>query len=55
MCLSPVDEGTRVAWDLDSDMGAGPLGRWMGLMMDRWVGGDYEAGLANLKTLVESQ
>ena len=44
---------TTVTWTLDTDMGAGPVGRWMGLMMDRWVGGDYEAGLANLKKLVE--
>jgi hypothetical protein len=34
-------------------MGVNPVGRWMGLMMDRWVGADYERGLANLKALVE--
>lgn len=45
---------TTVTWGLVSDMGAGPVGRWMGLMMDRWVGGDYERGLNNLKSLVES-
>lgn len=53
--LSPEGEGTRVVWSLDADMGAGPVGRWMGLMMDGWVGGDYERGLANLKELVESR
>jgi hypothetical protein len=42
-----------VTWMLDTDMGAGPIGRWMGLMMDKWVGGDYETGLQNLKSLVE--
>jgi len=25
----------------------------MGLMMDKYSGGDYEQGLANLKTLVD--
>jgi len=30
-----------------------PMGRWMGLMMDGWVGPDYETGLSNLKSLVE--
>ncbi|MEO1238944.1 MAG: SRPBCC family protein, partial [Pseudomonadota bacterium] len=45
--------GTAVTWTLLADMGAGPVGRWMGLMMDGWVGPDYEAGLANLKALVE--
>ncbi len=44
---------TTVTWSLDTDMGMNPMGRWMGLMMDTWVGADYEAGLANLKALVE--
>lgn len=44
---------TTVTWGLVSDMCDNPIGRWMGLMMDRWVGDDYETGLANLKTLVE--
>ena len=44
---------TNVTWGLRADMGGGPVGRWMGLMMDRWVGADYERGLANLKALVE--
>ncbi|MEM1430055.1 MAG: SRPBCC family protein [Pseudomonadota bacterium] len=51
--LTAAGDGTSVTWGLDADMGAGPIGRWMGLMMDDWVGADYEAGLANLKTLAE--
>jgi len=51
--LEPASGGTRVTWDLVADMGSNPVGRWMGLMMDTWVGGDYETGLANLKALVE--
>jgi effector-binding domain-containing protein len=34
-------------------MGASPIGRYFGLMMDRMVGKDYERGLAKLKTVVE--
>jgi hypothetical protein len=45
--------GTVVTWGIDADMGNSPIGRWMGLMMDRWVGTDFEAGLTNLKTVVE--
>ena len=45
---------TKITWTLDTDMGVNPVGRWMGLMMDRLVGGDYEAGLTNLKALVEN-
>lgn len=51
--LQPDGAATVLTWGLQTDMGAGPVGRWMGLMMDRWVGGDYERGLANLKALVE--
>lgn len=51
--LQPEGGATRVTWGLDADMGAGPVGRWMGLMMDGWVGADYERGLSNLKALVE--
>ena len=46
--------GTNVTWSFDSDMGAGPIGRYFGLLMDRWLGPDYEKGLANLKKLAES-
>ena len=53
LILDPVGEATKVTWTLDADMGAGPIGRWMGLMMDDWVGADYEKGLGNLKALVE--
>jgi hypothetical protein len=51
--LNETNGVTTVTWMLDTDMGAGPIGRWMGLMMDKWVGGDYETGLQNLKSLVE--
>jgi effector-binding domain-containing protein/uncharacterized protein YndB with AHSA1/START domain len=52
--LTPEGNGTRVIWSFDSDMGAGPVGRLFGLMMDRFIGPDYERGLGNLKTLAES-
>lgn len=54
LILRPVEGGTEVTWTLDADMGTNPVGRYMGLMMDRWVGGDYEIGLERLKTLVEA-
>jgi effector-binding domain-containing protein len=55
MTLSPgASGGTQVVWGIDSDMGAGPVGRWFGLMMDKMVGKDFEKGLANLKTVAEA-
>ncbi len=53
LLLAEAQGNTVVTWTLDADMGAGPLGRWMGLMMDNWVGTDYEIGLGRLKELVE--
>lgn len=52
--LEPDGAGTRLTWTLVADMGMNPIGRWMGLMMDRFVGKDFDAGLARLKTLAEA-
>lgn len=52
--LDEVAGGTQVTWGLDTDMGLNPIGRWMGLAMDRLVGPDYEAGLANLQDMIET-
>lgn len=58
--LSDEDGQTRVVWSLDSDMRAGvpllqqPINTYFGFLMDSMVGKDYEAGLANLKAVVES-
>ncbi len=51
--LEPADGGTRVTWAFDANFD-NMIGRWMGLMMDNWVGGDYERGLERLKKLAES-
>lgn len=51
--LEEIGGATRVTWGFNADMGNNPTWRWMGLMMDSWVGGDYETGLSNLKALVE--
>ena len=53
--LVPEGDGTEVTWGLEADMGNNPVGRWMGLMMDRWVGADYEKGLERLTGLVEGE
>lgn len=51
--LSPEAGGAHVSWSLDSELPFDPLARWFGLMFPRWIGADYEEGLARLKTLVE--
>lgn len=52
--LVPEDDGTRVTWGMLADTGNSPVGRYLGLMMDRRVGPDFEKGLAALKVLVEA-
>jgi effector-binding domain-containing protein/uncharacterized membrane protein len=54
MTFAPAASGTQVTWSLDCDMGAGPVGRYFGLMMDGFLGKDYEKGLSNLKRVAEA-
>jgi uncharacterized protein YndB with AHSA1/START domain len=53
--LSGKGDTTEVTWTLESDMGNNPIGRWMGLMMDKWIGADYEKGLAALAGVARQQ
>ncbi len=53
--LQPDGDQTQVTWGFESELGMNPMSRWMGVMMDRWLGPDYERGLMNLKVLVEGQ
>jgi effector-binding domain-containing protein len=58
--LEPVGDATRVTWFFDSNVTEGVgffdalLARYFSLLFDRWVGGDYELGLARLKEFAES-
>lgn len=53
LVLEPVGRGTRVTWTNEGDTGANPLKHYLAAAMDRMVGPDFEAGLANLKALAE--
>ncbi|WP_373503413.1 SRPBCC family protein [Aestuariivirga sp.] len=54
MTLQPADGGTLVTWDFQAKLD-GVMNRWMGLMFDRLIGGDYEKGLSNLESVVEKE
>lgn len=54
MTLTPDANMTRTAWTVDVDMGANPIGHYVGLTMDGMLGKDFAAGLGKLKHLVES-
>ncbi|MDH3461144.1 MAG: SRPBCC family protein, partial [Burkholderiaceae bacterium] len=53
MRFVPDAGATRVTWTMNGNMGSNPLYRWFALNADSMVGGDFEAGLANLKALAE--
>lgn len=53
LTLVPAGNGVRVTWTNEGDMGGNPINRWFGLFMDKLVGPDFEAGLANLKKAAE--
>ena len=51
--FDPMPEGTLVTWGMICDMGQHPLRKVMGLMMDKWVGKDFEKGLGNIRHLLQ--
>ena len=53
--LEKNQNATRVVWSMETDMGKNPIGRYVGLMMDKMVGPDFEKGLNNLKAICEAK
>ena len=51
--LEPSGNGTALKWYMNSDMGNNPIYRWMGLMMDKMLGPQFEQGLANIQMLAD--
>jgi Polyketide cyclase / dehydrase and lipid transport len=47
--LEPAATGTKVTWVMQSDLGYNPLSRYMGLLMEHFVGPDFDKGLRNLQ------
>ncbi len=53
--IKNMGDSSEVSWVFDADFNGDILGRYFGMMMDGMLGPQYEVGLQNLKTLVESQ
>lgn len=49
-----VEDGVKVTWTMNSDMGNNPLSRIFGRFMDAMVGPQFEKGLADLKERCEN-
>lgn len=52
--FEPQDDGTQVTWGLEGTA-TGPIGGYFAIMIDDWVGSDYEDGLRRLKHVVEAE
>lgn len=50
--FEPVDGGTKVTWTFDAEMSG--VGKWFGLMMDTFLGPQYEEGLQNLDSVASN-
>jgi effector-binding domain-containing protein len=48
-----ADNGTKVTWIMDSDLGMMPHHKIFGLFEDKMIGPDFEKGLSNMKEIVE--
>ncbi len=53
MQLDPGSDGVKLTWTDEGDMNYNPMNRYMGLLMDKMVGPDFDAGLAQLKKNLE--
>jgi effector-binding domain-containing protein len=52
--LTPAGQGTQLTWSFDMNFNGKLISRYFGLMVDSFVGKDYDKGLLKLKSLVES-
>lgn len=50
-----ADTGTKVTWGMDGKVSRNPLDRFFSLFMDKFIGPDFEEGLANLKKKAEGK
>jgi hypothetical protein len=51
--LTPAGAGSKVNWSFGYETGSSPIKRWKALMLDGFVGAEYQRGLNNLKAKVE--
>lgn len=52
--LQETGEQTTVTWTMQAILGHNPFNRWFGLFMDRMLGREFENGLDQLKSKIES-
>lgn len=53
IAIVPAGDASEVTWGFEAQFGYDLVQRYLGLLYERWIGADYEKGLANLKAVVE--
>jgi hypothetical protein len=53
--IAPSGSGSKVTWGFGHETGTSPIKRWRGLMLDGFVGSEYQVGLENLKEKIEAE
>jgi effector-binding domain-containing protein len=53
--IEKLGDSCKVSWFDEGDLGYNPLNRYMGLLMDRMMGPDFEKGLIKLKKVAEER
>ncbi|MEI6232494.1 MAG: SRPBCC family protein [Planctomycetota bacterium] len=48
-------ESVKVTWTNEGNLGLNPIGRYFGLLMDKFMGPDFQTGLENLKAKIEKR
>jgi effector-binding domain-containing protein len=51
--LKPAGAGTELTWYMNSDMGNNPAHRWMGILMDKMLGPQFDIGLRNIAAMAD--
>ena len=51
--FEPQGAAVKVTWSTEGNVGNNPFMRYFALLMDRFIGPDFEAGLKNLKEIAE--
>lgn len=52
--IQPAGDGSHVVWGFDTTFGSNIVERYVGLILNFRLGGKYDQGLQQLKTLVET-
>ena len=55
MIFSQAEDGVKVTWEVNMDMGSNPFMRIMGRYMDELVGSTFDLGLASVKRICEEK